>query len=122
MSFDSQYGGAEGMVEILGFSVVTGLQNESERANMPSHYSLISYPNPFNPETVISYHLAVGSDINLSIYNALGQKVETLVTGKKTTGMHTIRWNASGYAAGIYLSRLETSTGQVMSNKMILLK
>jgi hypothetical protein len=122
MSFEPQYGGAEGMVEISDFNVVTGLGQESDQTKLPSQYSLISYPNPFNPETMISYHLPVGSDVILSIYNALGQKVETLVTGKKTAGRHMTKWNASGYAAGIYLSRLETSTGQVMSNKMILLK
>ncbi len=122
MSFDEEWGGAEGMVIITDFNVVTGLKDESDKSKLPSRYSLSSYPNPFNPETVIIYHLPVASDINLTVYNALGQKVETLVTGKKNAGKHTTIWSAVGYAAGIYISRLESSTGQIVSNKMILLK
>ncbi len=122
MSFEPVWGGAVGMVEITDFNVVTAIENEYDNPNIPTRFSLTNYPNPFNPETLINYHLPTGSEITLSIYNTLGQKVESLVSGKRTAGSHTIRWNASNYAAGIYYSRLESSRGSVVSSKMILLK
>ncbi len=122
MSFDPQWGGAEGMIEILNFNVVTDIDNEFENLQPPSHYSLSSYPNPFNPTAMIEYHVPQACHVGLNIYNSLGQKVESLVSGNIRAGSYKIKWDASGYAAGTYFSRLETSMGQVISNKMILLK
>jgi len=122
MSFDAQWGGAEGMVEISNFNVVTGIDDAPGNPMLPAQYSLSSYPNPFNPTTVIIYDLPLAGEINLSIYNALGQIVETLVSGRQNAGRHQLSWHAAGYAAGIYISRLEISGRRVISNKMILLK
>jgi hypothetical protein len=122
MSFEPKWGGAVGMVKITNFNIVTALDNEFDKPKMPTDFSLTNYPNPFNPGTMITYQLPKDSEVNLSVYNTLGQKVENLVTGKRNAGFHLINWNASGYAAGIYYSRLEISRGHVLSNKMILLK
>jgi hypothetical protein len=122
MSFDPQWGGAEGMVEISNFNVVTDIADERNSPILPGEYSLSSYPNPFNPTTIIICDLPLAGEINLSIYNALGQKVETLMTGRQNAGRHQLSWDAAGYAAGIYISRLEISGQRVISNKMILLR
>ena len=61
-----------------------------------------NYPNPFNPSTSISFYVPVQSRISLSIYNAIGQKVETLYEGELSAGSHRLNWNASRYSSGIY--------------------
>ncbi len=81
-----------------------------------------NYPNPFNPTTAIGYQLSVAGEIELSIYNTLGQKVVTLVKKRQPAGIHKIQWNASGFASGVYYSRLETEQRFVQVRKLILLK
>ncbi len=68
-----------------------------------------NYPNPFNPKTVIRYQLPVAGNVELSIYNILGNKVAVLVSGKQKAGRHEVRWDASGFSSGIYFYRLETA-------------
>jgi len=81
-----------------------------------------NYPNPFNPITTINYQLAMSSDVDLSIYNLLGQKVATLVDKKQTAGSYQLKWNASGFSSGIYIYTLEISSGFKQSRKMLLIK
>ncbi len=81
-----------------------------------------NYPNPFNPSTVISYQLAVGSQVELSIYNTLGEKVAVLVSERQQAGYHLIEWDAAGFASGVYVYRLHTGTEFLRSKKMILLR
>ena len=81
-----------------------------------------NYPNPFNNSTMINYQLAATSDVNLSVYNILGQKVATQVNKNQTAGNYNIEWDASGFASGIYIYTLETSTGFKQSRKLLLLK
>jgi len=81
-----------------------------------------NYPNPFNPKTVISYHLPVVSKVELNIYNILGQKVAILVSEPQQIGNYKYEWDASGFASGVYLYRLSTSTGYVQTKKLVYLK
>ncbi len=85
-----------------------------------------NYPNPFNPDTHISFTLAKDMHANLSIYNCRGQKVRTLVNGITTTGRHDTAWNGKDdagrkAASGIYLYRLDTPACK-LTKKMVLLK
>jgi len=85
-----------------------------------------NYPNPFNPETNISFNLDKMTDVNLSIYNLKGQKVRTLVDGRQNQGLHTIVWTGddnSGKAvtSGIYLYKLKAGS-YTKTKKMILMK
>lgn len=89
---------------------------------LPTSFSLKqNYPNPFNPSTVISYQLPVISDVEVSIFNLLGQKVVTLVSEKQNAGQHRVQWNASGFASGIYYYSLKAGEFQQV-RKMVLLK
>jgi pectate lyase len=81
-----------------------------------------NYPNPFNPVTTIKYQLPKLCQVNLNIYNILGQKVATLVSKKQHEGIFTAEWDASGFSGGIYFYRLETDKGFSQSRKLILLK
>jgi hypothetical protein len=81
-----------------------------------------NYPNPFNPETVIRYVLPVNSHIDLSIYNILGQKVATLVSEEQQAGINQVRWDATEFAAGIYLYTMKADHRYIGTKKLILLK
>ncbi len=81
-----------------------------------------NYPNPFNPTTTISYQLQKQSNVELNIYNLLGQKVTTLVSKKQPAGNYKIEWDASGFASGVYLYKLSTDQGFTKIKKLILLK
>lgn len=82
---------------------------------------LKNYPNPFNAETRIIYFLPQKTRITLSVYNLLGQKVDTLVNELQTKGEHTVLFDASRLSSGVYIYRLNTGSG-VLINKMIYLK
>ena len=95
---------------------------ETEMVRSPDGFRLLqNYPNPFNPETLISYQLPAGDQVELSVYNLLGEKVSTLVSARKPAGKHEVRWDASGFATGIYYYTLTTSTGTI-SRKMVYIK
>ena len=80
-----------------------------------------NYPNPFNPVTVINYQLPKSGNVKLSIYDALGQKVDVLVNESQNAGNHKIEWNASAFPSGVYFYCMEA--GSFVSNKkMILIK
>ena len=80
-----------------------------------------NYPNPFNPSTVISYLLLCTGNVELSIYNILGQKIETLVKSRQQAGYYAHIWDAAGYSSGVYIYTLKTNSF-VQSHKMILLR
>lgn len=65
-----------------------------------------NYPNPFNPQTQIGFTLAAPGEIEVSIFNVLGQKITTLFAGKKEAGDHTLSFNAQGLPGGVYIYRI----------------
>jgi hypothetical protein len=83
---------------------------ESDYKSVPKVYNLAqNFPNPFNPNTVINYQLPVSSDVELSVYNLLGQKVATLVSGRMEAGFHQIEWDATGFATGVYFYQMKAA-------------
>ena len=80
-----------------------------------------NFPNPFNPATRIDFSLETTSDVNLTIFNMLGQEVITLVDEVKAAGDHIVTWNASDVASGVYFYKLTTGD-LTLTKKMVLLK
>lgn len=80
-----------------------------------------NFPNPFNPTTTIRYSLASAGNVELSIYNVRGQKIQTLVRNIQQAGEYTVKWDASGFASGVYVYTLEYN-GMKQSRKLLLLK
>lgn len=105
---------------------ITAVGND-EWTVLPLKFSLDqNYPNPFNPSTVIKYTLAHRADVELTIFNILGQSVRTLVNENLAAGDHTVVWNGLNeqgekVSSGIYFYRIKTDD-YVQSRKMILLK
>ena len=80
-----------------------------------------NYPNPFNPRTSIKYQVARQTNVQLIVYNVLGQKVATLVSGHQQAGEYQVRWDASGFPSGLYFCRLQ-SKNYTEVRKMMLLR
>ena len=81
-----------------------------------------NYPNPFNPSTVIEFSLPEDvSNVKLSIYNTLGEKISELVNSSLTAGKYQCQWNAENAATGMYIYELRTDAF-VSMKKMVLLK
>jgi hypothetical protein len=87
----------------------------------PTEYSLGSYPNPFNPTTVIRYTMPEAGQVSLKIYNVLSQEVANLVESNQSAGVHQINFNASHLPTGIYIARLQAGA-KVMTSKLQLVK
>ncbi len=89
----------------------------------PSEFRLDqNYPNPFNPVTAIGYRLSAISQVELSVYNLLGQKIAVLVSERQNAGSYQVEWDASGFTSGIYFYRLQTDLGVVQTRKLMLIK
>jgi hypothetical protein len=87
---------------------------------------LANYPNPFNAATVISFALAQGDVVDLSIHNLEGQRVATLLKSTRQAGSHTVRWDGRDLqgrllATGLYLARLQTGA-EATTRKLLLLR
>ena len=89
---------------------------------IPTSSSLYyNYPNPFNNQTTIEFYLQQPGDVNLSIFNSIGQRVETLAQSYTGAGFYRINWQPKNLASGIYLYRLQTLRF-TETKKMIYLK
>lgn len=80
-----------------------------------------NYPNPFNPATTISYTLGKTENVKLDVYNLLGEKVVTLVNGRKSAGEHRVVFDAENFSSGLYFYTL-TAGDFKQTRKMVLMK
>ncbi len=112
---------------VLPFSFrTTNYVSNDNSVEIPNLTGLSNYPNPFNPETTISFSLNKGSQIRLEVFNILGQHVATLLNEYQSAGNHNVVWdgndkNGNKLSSGIYLTKL-ISGSQFKMNKMILMK
>jgi len=91
-------------------------------AALPTEFSLSqNYPNPFNPVTEIEFGLPSACRVKLEIFNVVGQTVATLVDETKEAGFHSVQWDGSAFASGVYLYRI-TAGDFVNTRKLLLLK
>lgn len=122
---DGRWGTAWGRAKFVGPASLG--KSSAVLALVPEKFELQqNYPNPFNPTTLIEYALPKTSNVNLSIYNSLGQLVKTLISETKEEGFHTAVWdgtnqNGAKLASGMYIYKI-TTNNFVQSKKMILLK
>ena len=101
-------------------------ESSSENVTQLKISSIDVYPNPFNPETTISFSLVKDSHVIASIYNAKGQFVRTLVSKSLSKGNHVYKWDGTSeserpVASGTYLLKMSTETEQRF-RKLVLLK
>ncbi len=89
---------------------------------IPGKFSLSqNYPNPFNPETKIKFALPKEGFVKLSVYDASGREIESLINQKLNAGTFEVTWNGANLSSGIYFYTLKTE-GFSETKKMILVK
>lgn len=92
------------------------------KSDLPTEYTLgNNYPNPFNPSTTINFTLPEQAKVKVTIYDALGNEVEVIANEVRSAGNQTVKWNATNYASGVYLYKLEANNF-VQVRKMVLMK
>jgi hypothetical protein len=95
---------------------------EDQTGTLPRRFQLHqNYPNPFNPMTAISFELPVAENTCLEVFNVLGQRVAVLANQWLPAGSHTIGFDGSDLASGVYLYRLKTDTHDE-TRKMVMVK
>ena len=125
-AFDSPPGAISRLLESAFYFVDNGEPllsvGEPMQATRPKEFKLEqNYPNPFNPTTTIQFAVPAVSDVKLEVFNILGQKVSTLVNRRMEAGLHTVNFNASNLASGVYFYRLQSGSF-VQTKKMLLIK
>ncbi|OGU41329.1 MAG: hypothetical protein A2315_07975 [Ignavibacteria bacterium RIFOXYB2_FULL_35_12] len=116
---------ASGIIEFLDvwsqyYNSTTDVRQIDEM--IPNNFVLEqNYPNPFNPSTTIKYAISKPANVNLSIYNILGQKVMELVNTQQTAGTYEVRFNGASLSSGIYFYSLSNGSS-LITKKMMLLK
>ena len=86
-----------------------------------SYYLMQNYPNPFNSSTKISFSLPISSQVFLKIYDANGREVVDLLNSIQSPGEHTVNWDATNYASGVYYYSIQINSFK-QTNKLILLR
>ena len=93
----------------------------------PDRYVLEqNFPNPFNPSTIIRYQLSEPTEVELRIFNIMGQEVRRLVEDHQSAGIYSVHWNGRDnrgrpLATGVYLYRLQAGA-QTETRKLLLLR
>jgi hypothetical protein len=80
-----------------------------------------NYPNPFNAQTSIGFALPQAGDVELTVYNTLGQKIDVIALGPMEAGYHTVNWDASDVSTGVYFYKIQAGEFS-KTQKMMLLK
>ena len=98
----------------------------ADHIHLPDKSALYqNYPNPFNPTTRISYDLKSAAKVQLILYNMLGQKVVTLVDGRKPAGRYNREFDGSRLASGVYIYQIVISGAEesfTANRKMVLIR
>ncbi len=124
MEFDEKGGGPQRILQgciIDGDTIGIITSTEDEFISVNSFQLFQNYPNPFNPTTTIKYSITEPQKVKLIVYSLLGEEVKILVDDYKSAGNHSVIFNASDLASGVYIYTLFAGN-QSTSKKLILLK
>lgn len=109
------------LARLAGWNGVVS-DNNDEQNSLPSDFSLMqNFPNPFNPITTITYSLPINSKVTLTVFDAVGNELLVLVNEEKSAGVHSVDFNASNLASGLYFYKMQANNF-IQTKKMILLK
>jgi hypothetical protein len=108
-----------------GTLIITGINSSNEV--MLTDYKLYdNFPNPFNPQTSISFYLPNGGNVKLKVFDILGNEIATLIDGYKSPGIHSVIFDAGNLSSGVYFCKIEARqagslTGSFSDTKRMLL-
>ncbi|MBO6524072.1 MAG: PQQ-dependent sugar dehydrogenase [Balneolaceae bacterium] len=110
-------------VQMYAVTLPAAGTSTEERGDLASQFKLYqNYPNPFNPTTQIQFVLPAAGFVELEVYNAIGQKVTSLVNRQMTAQQHEVTFNAANMNSGVYLYSLKVDGERVQTRKMLLMK
>jgi|GEM_PF-1819054 len=118
-SFGTNFPGERIDLGAFEFEPSTGV-NESKPIFPEGAQLLKAYPNPFNPQTTLEFHLNSQAYVRLEIFNILGEKIDTVLSALQAAGVHRIRWRAHDLPAGIYFARLQTNAQNTVQSLVLL--
>jgi hypothetical protein len=111
---------------ILNYDGISSINGESQKSGKNVSYILYpAYPNPFNPSTTIKFEINRLSDVKLSIYNILGEEINTLIQGRLSAGMYSKAWDGNNLAGslvptGVYIIRLTVDNNSSVQKAVFL--
>tara|TARA_A100001011_G_scaffold69522_1_gene70994 strand:- start:268 stop:1353 length:1086 start_codon:yes stop_codon:yes gene_type:complete len=112
----------DGQFEIVDIMVANTQYEVSVELPLAASFSLSeAYPNPFNPTTTMTLTMPISGDVNVEVYNVLGQVVATLASGYMDASTYTLSWDASEASSGLYFVKA-TAEGFTKTQKLMLLK
>jgi len=106
---------------VTDLGMTSKITEEGNKVIVADFRLLPNFPNPFNPTTNIPFEIQSERNVKLTVYDMLGREIATLLNDKVQAGRHTYQFDASGYASGMYIYRLEVD-GQQISKSMIYVK
>jgi len=102
--------------------IPTSADDQESGQDLPIAFDLRqNYPNPFNPTTQIRFDLPEQEDVTLEVFNVMGQRVGVLANGSYQTGQHTVSFDATDLASGVYIYRIQAGSF-TRTQKMMLVK
>jgi hypothetical protein len=115
-----------GVIVLMGRGSGTPVPAPEVHAGGPVALRLESRPNPFGPHTTISYEIPTSGDVEVAVFNALGQRVRMLRSGHREAGRHVVGWNGTSDAgsrvsSGVYYVVVKAGDARAVK-KMTLLK
>ena len=101
---------------------IVSIDDEPSGHMMPNEFALhANYPNPFNPETTISFNVGTRSRVVLRVYDLLGREIAKLVDRRLSPGEHSVNFSGSDLASGVYLVNMQAD-GFSATRRMVLMK
>ncbi|MEO8665263.1 MAG: SBBP repeat-containing protein [Ignavibacteria bacterium] len=120
ISGEAEQNGGNTAIASVKYSQMTGMLYAKDE--VIENFELSNYPNPFNPNTLISFRILSNSLIKLRISDVLGREVETLMDEYKLKGEYKINFNSYNYPSGIYFYSLFSNGTIVKTNRMLIIK
>lgn len=109
------------MADAISATFPSDITSVEKSEELIKSFSLSCYPNPFNPTVNIKVSLKKSSNVNLFVYNLLGEKIETIYSGKLPAGEKTFHFNAGNFSSGVYFVTM-FADGNSVSKKILLMK
>ena len=99
-----------------------GIVGINDQSSIINDFQLFqNYPNPFNPTTKINYELRITNYVTLKVHDLQGKEIATLLNERQNSGLHSVNFNSSGLASGIYFYTLKTGSFSE-TKRMVLIK
>lgn len=110
------------VAEIFDHIYIDPLYIKNINPEIPSKYFLSNnYPNPFNPITKIDYSIPKDFEVDITVYDVLGNKVAVIHKGMQKTGNYSVQFNGSNFASGVYFLKMKSGSF-IQTRRMMLLK